>query len=105
MRHPSDAPPGEPFYAVLHDLDAVPADLRPEFLTRVVSGLRHLPMAVHGYSLSEQQAEALCRRGVAVAQRLHLDLFRTLCRSVRRCLESVPPDDALTDLTWVNVVD
>jgi hypothetical protein len=42
--------------------------------------------------------------GVAVAQRLHKALVRTLVKAVRQCLATVPPDDAITDLTWVNLI-
>jgi hypothetical protein len=92
-----------PFDAVLYDLDGVPAEDRPALLDRVLSGPPCCPTAVHGYSLPEEQALALRLRGVAVAQRLHPGLIRTLYRAALRELSTVPPDDALSDTTWIDL--
>jgi hypothetical protein len=92
-----------PFDAVLYDLDGVPAEDRPALLDRVLSGPPCCPTAVHGYSLPEEQALALRLRGVAVAQRLHPGLIRTLYQAALRDLSTVPPDDALSDTTWIDL--
>ncbi len=91
--------------AFMYDLDRVP---RP--IDRAAPGrapLRQLkcPVAVHGYALAEEDALLLSLGGVAVACCLHRDLVETLCKSAARGYATVPPDDALTDLTWVNLVE
>jgi len=91
------------FDAVLYDLDRVPPDRRQALVDEIRSETTALPMAVYGYCLSEEQAGKLRFHGVAVAQRLHSALIRTLANAVRRYLAAVPPDDAMTDLTWVNL--
>ena len=58
---------------------------------------------VHGYDITDEQARTLRRHGVAVAQRLHPALLRSLCKAALRNHATVPSDGALTDLTWVNV--
>src|SRR5262245_44517740 len=83
--------------AVLYDLDHVPPREWPSLLEGLRSGPPVCPKAVHGYGLTEEQAQALRLRGVAVAQRLNRDLIGTLCRSALRDLTAVPPDDAVTD--------
>jgi hypothetical protein len=93
------------FDAVLHDLDAVPRDQRSAFLERLGLGATARPTAVHGYGLSEEQAEALRRHGIAVAQRLDTGLIRELLKGARRSPATVPPDDATTELTWVNLAE
>ena len=94
---------GERFDAVLLDLDSVPPCRRQALLDEVRSEATALPVAVYGYCLSEDQARVLRFHGVAVAQRLHSALVRTLAKAVRQDLAGVPPDDAITDLTWVNL--
>ena len=91
------------FDAVLYDLDRVPSHRRREITDRGRSETTALPMAVYGYCLSEEHAAALRHRGVAVARRLHSALIRTLADAVRQNLAAVPPDDAITELTWVNL--
>jgi hypothetical protein len=103
--HPEHVRPRGRFDAVLYDLDRVPPDRRPGLLEEILSGAPACPKAVHGYSLTEEQAAATRLRGVAVAQRLHPDLVHTLCRAALRDLTAVPPDDALTDPTWINLTD
>jgi hypothetical protein len=93
------------FDAVLHDLDAVPRDQRSAFLERVGLGPPARPTAVHGYGITEEQAEALRRHGIAVAHRIDSSLIRGLIEEARRSRETVPPDDASTELTWVNVAE
>ncbi len=46
----------------------------------------------------------LKRNGVAAARRLNPDLIFRLITAARQSRETVPPDDAQTDLTWVNLV-
>jgi hypothetical protein len=60
-------------------------------------------VAVYGYCLSEVQAGKMRFHGVAVGQRLHSALIRTLVNAVGQNLAAVPPDDAMTELTWVNL--
>ena len=100
---PEELPTDVPFDAVLYDLDRVPPDRRQTLVDEIRSETTVLPLAVYGYCLSEEQAGKLRFRGVAVAQRLHAALIRTLANAVRRNLAAVPPDDAMTDLTWVNL--
>jgi hypothetical protein len=89
--------------AVLCDLDRIPAHRRRSFLNEIYSRATDLPLAVYGYCLSEEEADELRFHGVAVAQRLHGALVRTLVKAVQHQLTSVPPDDAMTELTWINV--
>jgi hypothetical protein len=115
MARPFDADvlcfhPDQPLWAdqvdaVIYDLDRVAATDRSSLLAELLSGRLECPVAVHGYVLAEEDALALSLGGVAVAQRLHLDLIETLCESAARGYTTVPPDDAQTDLTWVNLVD
>ena len=93
----------EQFDAVLFDLDRVPPDRRQALLDEIRSKVTELPLAVYGYCLSEEQAAQLRFHGVAVAQRLHSALIRTMANAVRQNLAAVPPDDAITDLTWINL--
>jgi hypothetical protein len=102
--------PGRPgtngrFDAVLYDLDCVPAGDRMALLVEILSGSSPQPKAVHGYCLSEEQAAVLRRHGVAVAQRLQPKLVRTLCRATLRSLTTAPPDNAMTELTWINLIE
>jgi hypothetical protein len=103
--HPERSLPTRGFEAILCDLDCVPPDARQALLDGILSGRSAHTRAVHGYGLSEEQAAAIRLRGVVVSKRLHSDLVRTLCRAARRELATVPPDDALTDLTWINLVE
>jgi hypothetical protein len=91
------------FDAVLYDLDRIPVDQRRSLLRKFRSNKTAVPMAVYGYSLSEGQADWLRFHGVAVAQRLHPRLIRTVVNAARQQLAAVPPDDAITELTWVNL--
>jgi hypothetical protein len=91
------------FDAVLLDLDRVSPERRQTLLDEVRSEATAMPIAVYGYCLSDEQARKLQFHGVAVAQRLHAALIRALAKAVCRDLASVPPDDAITDLTWVNL--
>ena len=93
----------ERFDAVLYDLDRVSPSRRQALLDEIRSEKTGVPIAVYGYCLSENQAGKLRFHGVAVAQRLHAALVRTLASAVRQNLAAVPPNDAITDLTWVNV--
>jgi hypothetical protein len=99
--HPTHSPPAGLYDAVLYNLDDVPRHRRRAVLAEILDSLSTCPRAVHGYDLSEDAASALRLRGVAVAQRLQLGLFRILCRSVLQGLTSVPPDDALLEETWI----
>ncbi len=100
---PEELPAHARYDAVLCDLDRVPPDRRQALLDEIHSEMTDRPMAVYGYCLSEDQASRLRFHGVAVAQRLHAALIRTLVKAVRHRLTAVPPDDAMTELTWINV--
>jgi hypothetical protein len=91
------------FDALLYDLDGVPPEGRPALLDRMLSDPPSCPTAVHGHCLPEDKALALRLHGVAVAQRLHVELIRRLCRAALRELSTVPPDDALSDTTWIDL--
>jgi hypothetical protein len=103
--HPSDPPPDGMYDAILYNLDEVPWHERHAVVAELLNNSSPCPKAVHGYDLSEDEAAQLRLRGVAVAQRLHIDLFRVLCRTVVRKLASVPPDDALVEETWINLAE
>src|SRR5262249_23870697 len=102
---PGDAPPDGLFEAVLYNLDDLPSSERPAFLEGFCHEPPDRPTAVHGYDITDEQAESLRRQGIAVGKRLHRGLIRSLCQSVRRSRATVQPANALTDLTWVNVVE
>jgi hypothetical protein len=101
---PTESSPTGRFDAVLYDLDSVPRDERPSLLERLGRGQPDRPTAVHGYGITIEQARDLNRAGVSVARRLRPRLFRSLLSAVRRDRETVPPVDAGTELTWVNLV-
>jgi len=100
---PEGPPPDGLFDAVLYNLDEVPRDQRSALLERLRQATPHRPTAVHGYDITDEQARTLRRHGVAVAQRLHPALLRSLCKAALRGHATVPSDGALTDLTWVNL--
>src|SRR5579864_8443584 len=94
--HPEESISHSWYDAALFDLDSVAPERRSALLKEVRSARRTCPSAVHGYSLTEDEAGEFARGGVAVAQRLDPGLLRTLCSAARRELVSVPPDDALS---------
>ncbi len=102
---PKDPSPEGLFDAVLYDMDNLPTDERSAALERLLRGKPDRPTAVHGYDLTVEQARALNGNGVAAARRLHTGLLRSLLSAVRRDRETVPPDDAVTELTWVNLAN
>jgi hypothetical protein len=83
----------------------MPRHRRSDILEEILRGPSTCPKAVHGYDLSENQVASLRLHGVAVAQRLRLELVRILCRTVFQNRASVPPDDALAEETWINVAE
>jgi hypothetical protein len=102
--------PGRPetpdqFDAFLYDLDSVPAGDRMALLVEILSSSSPQPKAVHGYCLSEEQATALQRHGISVAQRLQPKLVRTLCRQTLRGLSTMPAEVAMTELTWIDLTE
>ena len=102
-RLPKDRMPDDLCDAVLYNLDDVPRAEQPAFLEWHCLGIADCPTAVHGYCITDEQAEALGRHGVAVADRLHPALLHSLCKAARRSRATVPPQDARTDLTWVDL--
>lgn len=69
--------------AVLYDWDSLPPDLREETLLASLANPSSCPVGVHGFSLDEEEVEALHQDGVAVFQRLGSDVFRMLRRLSR----------------------
>jgi hypothetical protein len=102
---PGEAPPAGVFDAVLYNLDDVPSDQRPGILDGLCLDPTACPTAVHGYSVTDREADALRRCGVAVARRIESGLVRRLCKAAQPRLATVPLDDTLTELTWVNVIE
>jgi hypothetical protein len=103
-RNPQDPSPDGPFDAVLYNLDDLPRDRRAVLLDELCHAKPGRPTAVHGYDLTEEQARALDRHGVAASRRLRPGLIRSLLTAARRDRETVPQDDVGTQLTWVNLV-
>jgi hypothetical protein len=100
---PQDPPPDGLFDAVLYNLDDLPVDRRSALLDELRRHQPDRPTAVHGYDITVEQARALSRDGVAAARRLHRGLIRSLLTAIRQDCETVPPDDAGTDLTAINL--
>src|SRR5208337_3157686 len=100
---PAEVNPDGQFDAVLYNVDDVPRDQLSAFLERLCLGTPDCPMAVHGYDITDEQAQALGRHGFTVAQRLLPALFRSLYEAARQSRATVPCDGAHTDLTWVNL--
>jgi hypothetical protein len=80
---PRDPPPDGEFDAVLYDWDYWPAPRHCEVLTELRAGRLPDAMAVHGYNLGADQAEALRRHTVGVYRRLQPRVFRSLSRAAR----------------------
>jgi hypothetical protein len=101
--NPEEVLPDGLFDAVLYYLDNVPRADQPAFLEGHCLGIPECPTAVHGYCITDEQAEALGRHGVAVAERLHPALLHSLCKAAHRSRATLPPQDSPTDLTWVDL--
>jgi hypothetical protein len=87
---PKDAPPIEAFDAVLVDGDFWLSGEQREVLAEPLAGNGNSVVAVHGYNLADDQAEALRQQGVEVSRRLRPRLFRLLRRAIRaRCAARV----------------
>jgi hypothetical protein len=99
---PGDQTATTGFDAVLHDLDVVPRQQRNALLEDFYDNPPARPTAVHGYGLTDEQAETLHRHGVVVAQRLHAGLVRSLCRAIRRSRVIV---HAVDTPTWINLAE
>jgi hypothetical protein len=78
---PKDGPPDRGYDAVVYDWDSWPVELRQEFLASLEKGPLYRPVAVHGYDLPEDHAEALRNRGVALYRRLRPEMFQRLHRA------------------------
>jgi hypothetical protein len=103
-RPPEDPPPDGLCDAVLYNLDDLPRDRRSALLEELRRAKPDRPTAVHGYDMTEEQARALDRCGVAASRRLHPGLIHRLLTAARRDRETVPEDDAGTEMTWINLV-
>jgi hypothetical protein len=81
---PRDLPlSNEAFDAVLIDLDFWPIGQQREVLAEPLASHGGSVVALHGYKLRDDQAEALRGQGVAVYRRLRPSLFRLLRRAIR----------------------
>jgi hypothetical protein len=78
---PKDRPPNGEYEALLYGWDSWPAERREQVLEGLADGPPHRPAAGHGYSLTEDEAEALRRRGVAVHRSLRPEVFTQLRRA------------------------
>jgi hypothetical protein len=103
-RPPEALPKDGLFDAVLYNLDDMPREERSALLEEFRRDKPDHPTAVHGYEISDEQARTLKRNGVVAARRLSPVLLRGLLSAARRNREAVPPDDAMMDLTWVDLV-
>ena len=103
-RNPQDPSPDGPFDAVLYNLDDLPRDRRSVLLEELRRATPDRPTAVHGYDITEEQVRVLQLHGMVAARRLCPGLIRSLLTAPRRDRETVPQDDAGTQLTWVNLV-
>ena len=104
-RLPKDRKPDDLCDAVLYNLDDVPSAERSALIEGFRCAKPDRPTAVHGYGITDEQAKLLGRNGIAVAPRLRSGLLRSLCQAARPGRATVPPDDALTDLTWINLAE
>ncbi len=103
--HPKDPSP-EGFYdAVLYNFDDLTKEDRRDLLDQILHSPSIRPMAVHGYDLSDNEVTSLGLHGVAVAQHLEHALFRVLRRAVLQGLACIPPDDAVGEETWIELVN
>ena len=98
---PKDDPPDGAYDAVLYDWDSWPTEGRREALAAMLAGPLPHAVALHGYHLEDDQAEALRRHTVAVYGRLQPRVFRFLRRAVRtlraaKDLGGTPPNDSAT---------
>jgi hypothetical protein len=100
----NDFRPDGQFDGVLYDLESVEKDERADLVAQIIGSPSTCPRAVHGYCISDEQAKNLRRRGLAVVKRFRAGLIRILCNAAYRSDATVPPDNELTDLTWVNLV-
>jgi hypothetical protein len=102
---PNERPPDGKYDAVIYNLDEVSRESRGDYLAQILHSPLRCPRAVHGYDLSDEEAITLGLAGIAVSQRLELGLIGVLCRTIVQRISNVPPDDALSDETWINVVN
>jgi hypothetical protein len=102
---PKESPSDDQFHAVLYDLDNLPRQQRAELVAQILSSPSNRLRAVHGYDITDEQARILRRHGVAVSQRLHAGLIRSLCKAAQPNRATVAPDEDRTELTWVNLVN
>jgi hypothetical protein len=79
---PRDGAAADNFDALLYDWDYWPSGRRSKALAELLAAPAGRPVALHGYSLGEEETEALCRRGVAVHRRLRLQVFQHLRQAV-----------------------
>jgi hypothetical protein len=79
---PKDTLEGE-YDALLCDWDSWPAEGRRQLLAGLDGHAPCRRVAVHGYGLTEEQAETLLGRGVAVHRRLGPEVFRLLRQAAR----------------------
>ena len=79
---PRDGTPGPQFDAVLCDWDFWHARTRPERLADLLAEGLSRPVALHGYGVEDDEAEALRRRGVVLFPALKAEVFQHLRQAV-----------------------
>ena len=81
---PRDPLPDGNYDAAIYDVDLLPAALREQVLTMLLTGQIHSPTAVHSYNFRRREVVALRARGVIVQRRLEGCILLRLRREVRR---------------------
>jgi hypothetical protein len=88
------APPSGTFAAVLHDLDHLDFPDGQVVVSELLDRPALFPVAVHGYSLNDEEVTGLRSNGVLVARKLSSRLVHALCRAADRSPTAVsePPE-------------
>jgi hypothetical protein len=89
--------------AVLYNLDGLSSDQLVDRLAELCAANPGVPVAVHGYGLTDEQALEARQCGIASSHRLRSDLVRSLIQAARAHREVVARECETTDLTWVDL--
>lgn len=81
---PAEGFPDTCYDAVLVDLDSLPADYRQQMLRDLLSEPADRPVAVHSYSLTDEEIQDLKNHGVAVTRRLERRVIRRAMKAFQR---------------------
>jgi plasmid stability protein len=84
---PRDPAPNGEYDAVVYDLDSWPQPERGEVLSRLANDTHHA-VAVHSYSLEDDQVEAFRGQGASVHRRLDAEIFKVLRAMMRSQTEA-----------------